>query len=146
VCYRQAAAAPNELVPRTPADVERALSELARGIADDAAFAELCAGAANDDADSRRARGDLGWVTRSGGRLGRELADLVFAAAPAELPEGGALLGPFRTSKGAALVWARARRASPPWSEMSRSVVRELVRRLMQEALPADQVHTWLDE
>jgi PPIC-type peptidyl-prolyl cis-trans isomerase-like protein len=131
----------NDLCPRTFEDAERELERFAERCADAEEFAAR-AERHSEEPGTRKQRGDLGWVTRGDPRVPAPLREALFhwLDTGGVIPEHGRALGPVRLDSGAALLWVSARRASPPWEEMSEHVHEELRRRFIEEVMPLESV------
>jgi hypothetical protein len=129
------------LTPRSFADAEQVLRELAEDIDSEADFERL-ARTQSEDPLSRERGGDLGFVVPAAESVPRALRDEIF------LQRGAGrtgLVGPVRLDNGAALLWLGAVRPSPPWEEMQGYVHRELRRRFLVETLSPSTITTIFD-
>jgi len=139
--FRAAVRFPNKLNSRTFDEAERELGEMAAKCSDLAAFTELVA-KHSEEQGSKKARGDLGFVTRGETRVPQGIRDELFKVIDqgGTIPPRGLKLGPVRLDSGVALLWATERRPSPSWEEMSARVHEELRRRVLEELMPMDSV------
>jgi hypothetical protein len=151
VLFLRATDLPNELIPRSYDAAEAELVELARGIrarADFEARVEL----KSEDRNSKKRKGYLGWVTRTGTSGPSPARSALFAALdsgeykPSD-PENSLtrLVGPVRTEAGVLLLWVGQRRPTPAWSTMVVHVHKVLRQRFVDEAMVPEQVITYLD-
>lgn len=139
--FRVAGRFVNKLCPRTFDEAERELAEMAAKCPDLATFTELVA-RHSEEPGSKKARGDLGFVTRGETRVPAEIREELFKIVDqgGTIPPRGMKLGPVRLNSGVALLWAVERRPSPSWEEMSARVHEELRRRFLEELMPMDSV------
>ena len=137
----------NNWNPRTFEEAEAELNKLKPRLIDQASFVEHV-NALSEDARSKAAGGELGWVTRGDEKAPEAIREAAFAYVAAGKPippGGGVVLGPVRLENGAVLLWLSGRRKSPDWSAMSRSVRQELRRRFLNDVLVQQDVHTFRD-
>ncbi|HKX46537.1 MAG TPA: peptidylprolyl isomerase, partial [Planctomycetota bacterium] len=138
-----ATAEPNPIVPRSYAEAEELLRDLAARATSEALFAQLCK-LHSEDPLSRQRGGDLGYVTRGDERVPAALRTLLFElAGSGDLAEPPS--GPHRVENGALLVWISERRPSPDWAGMEPHVHRELRRRFLRSTLAPEDLVTYLD-
>jgi len=131
----------NKLCPRTFDEAERELSALAAKCPDLATFTEFVI-KHSEEQGSKKAKGELGFVTRGETRVPAGIRDELFRVVDqgGTIPPRGMKLGPIRLESGVALLWASERRPSPSWEEMSARVHEELRRRCMEELMPIESV------
>lgn len=131
----------NQLNPRTFDEAEKELAGYVGRARSREEFREL-AKQVSEDADSKAAGGELGWVGPLTPKVPREVREEVTRRLA--LPESGAqgLAGPLRLPNGACLVWIGRRRPAPTWPVMSGYVKAELRRRFVEDVLPRSAVVT----
>jgi hypothetical protein len=136
----------NRWNPRTFEEAEAELDGLRPRMTDLATFQEI-ARSLSEDPGSKSAGGELGWITRGEESVPEPVREAAFdfLGTTAEVPQGGALLGPVRLETGAVLVWLSERRGSPNWEEMKVHVRQELRRRFLLDVLPRETVRTFRD-
>jgi len=143
---------PNDLVPRSYEAAERDIAELAKDVSSLADFEALVEQHSEDSA-SRKRKGYLGWVTRTGTAGPSPAREALFSAldsgnfdpsAPEDSPTR--LVGPVRTSAGVLLLWIGQRRPKPSWSTMLVHVHKTLRQRFVEEAVDPAQMLTYLDD
>lgn len=125
----------NDFVSRTFAEAETELRALAPKIASRDDFRRL-AKERSEDAASREAGGELGFVTPLGSRVPEEIRSEIARRISAAKPFERGLAGPVRLSTGCVLLWFESRRPAPAWEVMAQHVHRELRRRFVEEVLP----------
>ncbi|MBL8863259.1 MAG: peptidylprolyl isomerase [Planctomycetes bacterium] len=137
--FLRAAGFKNQLNPRTFEEAERELEKLRARARTREEFREL-AKVLSEDADTKSAGGELGWVSPLSPRVPREVRDEV--ARRLALPEGDAqgLSRPLRLPNGVALLWIARRRPAPAWETMAGHVRSELRRRFVEDVLPRSAV------
>jgi parvulin-like peptidyl-prolyl isomerase len=139
--FLRAAAFKNDYNPRLFQEAERELADLAPKARTREEFHEL-AKARSEDADTRNAGGEMGWISPLTPKAPREIRDEV--ARRLALPEAQAsgLAGPLRLANGCCLLWIGRRRPAPAWDVMAGAVRAELRRRFVEEVLPRAAVVT----
>jgi len=133
----------NQLNPRTFAQAEARLNELAEQVAGPDDFTRLVSEHSEDPA-TREKQGLLGWVPRGDERVPGVIREAVYAEGGRDRGTGR-LVGPVRLTGGAALLWVGARRPAPGWETMRAAVHSELRRRFLDDCLRRDCVVTFLD-
>jgi parvulin-like peptidyl-prolyl isomerase len=133
----------NELNPRTFAQAEARLNELAEQVASPDDFTRLVA-EHSEDPTTREKQGLLGWVPRGDERVPAAIREAVYSEGGRDRGSGR-LVGPVRLNNGAALLWVGARRPAPGWETMRAAVHGELRRRFLEDCLRRDCVVTFLD-
>ncbi len=143
--FLRAARLKNEFNPRTFEEAEAELRGLMVGVRTRQELQQL-AKQRSEDADSRAAGGELGWVSPLSPKIPREIRALVTERLA--LPDGQAagLAGPLRLSTGACLLWIGRRRPAPSWDVMSAYVKAELRRRFVEDVLPRSALSTVYEE
>lgn len=131
----------NQLNPRTFEEAERELAALKPRARTREEFRDL-AKAQSEDADTKTAGGEIGWVSPLTPKVQREVRDEIARrlATPESAAQG--LAGPLRLSNGACLLWIGRRRPVPSWEAMSGYVRAELRRRFVEDVLPRSAVVT----
>ena len=131
----------NELVPRTFEEAEDRLHELIARANTREEFESLVV-QFSEEPNTRKGKGDLGWVTARDPRYPQTITTALFEwlDSGGRLPENGRPLGPLRLDGGAAMLWVSELRPSPPWEELSERVHEELRRRLVEELLPFESI------
>lgn len=149
VLFLNASTLPNEFIPRSFADAENELNELAAGLTSFATFQQAVELESQDRA-SRERKGYLGWVTRTGTSGPSPARDALFGALDSgtykpTLPADSTdrLAGPVRTNRGVLLLWIGQRRPKPSWDEMIVYVHKTLRKRFVDEALEPAEVLTY---
>ncbi len=139
--FLRAAGFKNQLNPRTFDEAERELAGLFARARSREEFREL-AKQQSEDADTKAAGGEIGWVGPLTPKVPREVRDEV--ARRLALPESSAqgLAGPLRLPNGVCIVWVGRRRPAPTWPVMSGYVRAELRRRFVEDVLPRSAVVT----
>lgn len=152
VLFLRAAQFPNELIPLDYAAAEAKIVEIAGGVKSSVEF-QAAVELHSDDSASRKRKGYLGWVTRSGATGPSPARSAIFAALdqgdykPTDPADSTTrLVGPVRTSAGVLLLWIGQRRPKPSWNEMIVYVHRTLRQKFIDEAIDVDQVITYLDD
>jgi len=143
--FLRAAAFKNQLNPRTFEEAEREIAGFAGRARTREEFREL-AKQVSEDADTKAAGGEIGWVGPLTPKVPREVRDEV--SRRLAMPEGSAqgLAGPLRLANGVCLVWIGRRRPVPSWEAMSGYVRAELRRRFVEDVLPRSAVVTVFEE
>lgn len=143
--FLRGAAFKNQLNPRTFEEAERELAGYASRARTREEFREL-AKQISEDADTKAAGGEIGWVGPLTPKVPREVREEVVRRLA--LPEGPAqgLAGPLRLANGACLVWIGRRRPVPSWEVMSGYVKAELRRRFVEDVLPRSAVVTVFED
>ena len=152
VLFLRAAKFPNELIPRDYEKAENELNVMAQGIRSLAEF-EAAVELHSEDNNSRKRKGYLGWVTRTGTSGPSPAREAMFGALdsgkykPSD-PENSTtrLVGPVRTTSGVLLLWIGQRRPKPSWNSMIVYVHKTLRQRFTDEAVDPLQVTTFLDD
>ncbi len=149
--FLRAIKTPNELIRRDYPKAEDELTQLALGIQSKADF-EAAVELHSEDNVSRKRKGYLGWVTRTGSSGPSPAREAIFASLDSGAykptdPENSVsrLVGPVRTSSGVLLLWIGQRRPKPSWSTMIVYVHKTLRQRFIEEAVDPEQVITYLD-
>ncbi len=139
--FLRAAGFKNQLNPRTFDEAEKELAGYVGRARSREEFREL-AKQLSEDADSKSAGGELGWVGALTPKVPREVREEVTRRLA--LPESSAqgLAGPLRLPNGVCLVWIGRRRPLPTWQVMSGYVKAELRRRFVEDVLPRSAVVT----
>lgn len=126
---------------RSFAAAREEMAKLAQRAASEPAFAAL-AKERSEDLLTRPRGGDLGFITRAQEGVLPEVRDALFSAA--ERGHRG-LLGPLELPAGLVLVWVGDQRPAPSFAELRPRLRQELERRLLEDLLPAEAIHTYLD-
>jgi len=139
--FRVAGRFVNDLCPRTFEAAEAELGRFAERCDGKEEFAELVQ-RYSEEPNTKKQKGDLGWVTRGDARVPAPLREALFRLLDTggTLPERGRAVGPVRLDSGVALLWATERRPSPDWEEMKEHVHEELRRRFIEELMPQSSV------
>ena len=133
----------NDMNPRTFAQAEAKLNELAEQVASPDDFTRLVAEHSEDPA-SKEKQGLLGWVPRGDERVPAAIREAVYSEGGRDRGSGR-LVGPVRLPNGVALLWVGTRRPAPGWETMRAAVHAELRKRFLDDCLRRDCVVTFLD-
>lgn len=145
VCLLHASDADTPLIPRTFAEADARLRELAKDVRDLATFQERVV-PVSDDKGTREAKGLLGLITSGRRGVPEPIRKAIFVLLDAESDDvSGRILGPIKLNSGMVLVCLGERQAAPTWSSMSFKVHTELRRRYLSEVLPRGRVTTLFD-
>ncbi len=139
--FLRAAKYRNELNPRTYEEAEKELKEFAQRARSREEFRDL-AKSRSEDAETRQAGGELGWVGPLTPKIPREIREEVVRRLALPEAAAGGLVGPLRLANGSCLLWVGRRRPKPSWDVMSAYVRAELRRRFVEDVLPRAAVVT----
>jgi hypothetical protein len=139
--FLRAAGFKNPLNPRTFEEAERELTAQFGRARTREEFREL-AKKMSEDADTKTAGGELGWVGPLTPKVPREVREEVVRRLA--LPDAAAqgLAGPLRLPNGVCLLWIGRRRPAPSWESMQGYVKAELRRRFVEDVLPRSAIVT----
>jgi hypothetical protein len=152
VLFLRALKTPNDLIRLNHDQAEEKLNQLALEITSRVSF-ESAVEQFSEDLASRKRKGHLGWVTRTGASGPSPARSSIFAAYDSKAykptdPENSLtrLVGPIRTTSGVLLLWVGQQRPKPSWNSMIVYVHRTLRQRFLDESLDPKQVVTYLQE
>jgi hypothetical protein len=139
--FLRAAKYKNDLNPRTFEEAEKELATFAQRARSREEFRDL-AKSRSEDAESKPAAGELGWVGPLTPKVPREIREEVVRRLALPEAQASGLVGPLRLANGSCLLWIGRRRPRPSWDVMSGYVRAELRRRFVEDVLPRAAVVT----
>lgn len=131
----------NTFNPRTFDEAERELVALSTRARSREEFREL-ARSTSEDADTKAAAGEIGWVSPLTPKVPREVREEVTRRLALPEREAQGLTRPLRLPNGVCLLWIGRRRPPPNWESMAGQVKAEMRRRFVEDVLPRSAVVT----